>query len=1057
MEQQGMLEFQRKMKNFHRGLLVLTLNWTLFFTTVSGVPLTSTLGEPFRHETAPTATAELAISRINTTYSYLDSMIGGNMSGPILNTCILRPQNETELEKIKDTWHNGMKMVRYNLIVDGEHGKLHSTSHLYKPFSWVKVTGRQGAGLLLLKDHFDVLSSFTLRIGVRKLDVRLTETPEGCLNAMSITDAETLMRDAVMNGFYSTTVGDILTLEDTDQGCNVHVVNNEGYAEFRHYCCKRGALGDITCQYLEEGFWVSILFYVIAALKILIVLFSPRFVPGSLYRLKSKATPYVHKLANNIKLSLNVILASEPEHVRHVRDDTICFRLSKFKHMPEFTKTIHELRKKPGVSHRLELEAIHLKVDSDLLISENAVPVGLFGKLYETFVMCTIRENRALQPCCDANICRLSLCSCLGSWYRLMRTIMTLIVSTALITPWILRVTLYYIYEQGELDFRRKIANDLNLKLLFSGSYVSYLTPLHIVFIIIYVLLSLEFCIYGVLSKRVQEKFKFVLRRCFRDMREKDQGGVMAWAVRFALKPCTNYGGFGLCIGIVAWVIGLPFMAVFLAFYFLPTINITFRLSAHFVVYLLPSKFCRFYFCRRFIQCMDTLDTREVTGSESVERNERILKSRWGRLQQLFIILFCIISLYSVLFLLTEIIALGVEILVYTLMGVILNASKTLSYISLLLLLVVYANDCFGFVKKKILAFNRVLLGAIESLGEKQCEAVMYTPYEEQENMAFVLNPEGSSDLKDPIELDRDFEGHPSWSVSRLALYFSRNDIPHITRSLLSEACKMHFSFVPGNVFYNYLRAAFEFGIIIIFLLFVLLVVFAFGDSYEISASNQLLATVAGGLLPLLLKKIFKQHTVPTIKDDSVQFKIYMHDLLANFKQIWPIHDIIARPVYEIPSNGVTPADKSKDRETVVLGVTVSDSDSHAVKANGGVTDALETRSDSNTSDNHAIKVNGCEIDGLNTRSNGEVLNYDDIEEPGAEISLLPPKNTTLFNEATCTENTNIVSTLLEIDTLKTEASETCSTKELSFHLLIDMIGRYSLDDFPDLDVADVD
>lgn len=393
-------------------------------------------------------------------------------------------------------------------------------------------------------------------------------------------------------------------------------------------------------------------------------------------------------------------------------------------------------------------------------------------------------------------------------------------------------------------------------------------------------------------------------------------------------------------------------------------------------------------------------------------------------------------------------------------MGVILNASKTLSYVSLLLLLVVYAKGCFGFVKKKILAFNKVLLGAIASLGEKQCEAIMYTPYEEQENMAFVLNPEGSSELKNPIELDRDFEGHPLWSVSRLALYFSRNDIPHITKSLLSEACKMRFSFVPGNVLYNYLRAAFEFGIIIVFLVFVLLVAFAFGDTYEISASNQLLATVAGGLLPLLLKKVFKQHAVPTIKDDSVQFKIYMHDLMAEFNQSWPIHDIIARPVYQIHSNGVTPADKSKDRETVVPGVTMSESntsDSHAVKSNGSVTDGLETRSDSNRTDSHAVKANGCGTDGLKTRSNGNALNYDSIEEPGAEIHLLPQKNTALVNELACIDNTNIVSTLVEIDTQKTEAPEKCRTKELSFHLLIDMMGWYSPDDFPDLDVEDVE
>ena len=48
---------------------------------------------------------------------------------------------------------------------DGNSSLNFATSCLFQPFSWVKVNGRQGTGLLYLRDQFDVLSLFTLAIG----------------------------------------------------------------------------------------------------------------------------------------------------------------------------------------------------------------------------------------------------------------------------------------------------------------------------------------------------------------------------------------------------------------------------------------------------------------------------------------------------------------------------------------------------------------------------------------------------------------------------------------------------------------------------------------------------------------------------------------------------------------------------------------------------------------------------------------------------------------------------------------------------------------------------
>jgi predicted membrane channel-forming protein YqfA (hemolysin III family) len=61
---------------------------------------------------------------------------------------------------------------------------------------------------------------------------------------------------------------------------------------------------------------------------------------------------------------------------------------------------------------------------------------------------------------------------------------------------------------------------------------------------------------------------------------------------------------------------------------------------------------------------------------------------------------------------------------------------------------------------------------------------------------------------------------------------------------------------VPGPLIYNIVRATWRFLCICLFLLFVVLIVLAFGDNYKISGTNQMLATLAGGFLPWVFRNI---------------------------------------------------------------------------------------------------------------------------------------------------------------------------------------------------------
>jgi hypothetical protein len=84
------------------------------------------------------------------------------------------------------------------------------------------------------------------------------------------------------------------------------------------------------------------------------------------------------------------------------------------------------------------------------------------------------------------------------------------------------------------------------------------------------------------------------------------------------------------------------------------------------------------------------------------------------------------------------------------------------------------------------------------------------------------------------------------------------------------------------------------------FLLFVTLVVLAFGDAYSISISNQLLATVAGGFVPWILMKsdiLFSKPEEPDFGQltSNINFMSSFQATINDDKEMWKIKDIVVQ------------------------------------------------------------------------------------------------------------------------------------------------------------------
>ena len=257
-------------------------------------------------------------------------------------------------------------------------------------------------------------------------------------------------------------------------------------------------------------------------------------------------------------------------------------------------------------------------------------------------------------------------------------------------------------------------------------------------------------------------------------------------------------------------------------------------------------------------------------------------------LAQFFASVICILILYSFLIIVTECLGSLVDILVFTLMGIIVNAGKLLKYIALTIMLVVYSYDSFNNVEKKYLKLNKALFTEVKCR-IKDLDKVTSLPSYLQENRAFKsqeLNEQAEYELCDDVSV----KPPRHWFVNDLVLFVDNEDMPRIPKKLFKNVCGIKVAGVPGPVYRGLMLGMKQFLKIVVFIVFVFMVVLTFGSVYEMSNTNQMLAALAGGSLPFILRT-FMEPDKPDIEMGTVSFKSKLDEVIKNFAQIWPMFD----------------------------------------------------------------------------------------------------------------------------------------------------------------------
>jgi hypothetical protein len=159
-----------------------------------------------------------------------------------------------------------------------------------------------------------------------------------------------------------------------------------------------------------------------------------------------------------------------------------------------------------------------------------------------------------------------------------------------------------------------------------------------------------------------------------------------------------------------------------------------------------------------------------------------------------------------------------------------------------------------------------------------------------QENRGFKaqeLNQQAEYEMPDDIALK--VQRH--WTINDLVMFVDSEDMPRIPRKLFEMVCEIRVAGVPGPVFRGHIEAVTQLIKIILFVCFVFIIVLSFGAVYKVSTTNQMLATLLGGFLPMVLRT-FLAPPAPDVELGTVSFRSKMDEVIKNFCQYWPIHDL---------------------------------------------------------------------------------------------------------------------------------------------------------------------
>ena len=839
--------------------------------------------------------------------------------------CYLAPKDafiNNTLSKLLKVDKKSLIEFTINIETNASDDPMEGTRIALDLHKWMRITTSHGRTLAELQIKHDSMSSLTLSSNTAYLDVTLIDRPTNCFALLDENDKINaikylLVRDFIFDG--------PVTLSYDDRICHRVIREHYDVAYIEVVCyTKDENTGEILEDFSKVNIWLTLLKGMLTAVRILLYFFGPLlFVPFMLSLVK-QIIPYVVKLKKAVISKAIFFIDDYPTDTVPVAKK--CLDLRNIRNMVKLQNSVRQVIF--GQPTDIKITQLEISVDYRRTMPEGEVYTGLLETIFDAFFKCSIRNIEPFKSCCFENTLN-SCCCCRTktySWNRCCYYMSVLLFVLLIHVPFGVRLVVFYVYEYGDILFRKNALSRLGLSDNFDGSLLKYLLPTHPFFIFIYLFYFLTAINVAIASNRLEEgRFMKVILSSFQDLHSLEWTEVCKVAMSNIIWPLKRFGLMGFLVGFIYWPIVIPLTGLLMIVYLIPSIYLIIRIFVHSITAITSKtrihKQDKPYQSKKQVDhsvqifdiarysnrssndekhlenqmkeiCYLNIDALESglveEWHDTLSSTSNIVKHNSIRKVDIFMyivaMLVGIITVISVVILLSEIVGSLIEFVIFIIMGILVNAAELLKYVVLVFTIVAYGLQCYNSVSTRYLKLNKSLFKTLGDILESDLGEITGMPEEKQENRGFKLNGED-------VKSDEISTAPPShWLIRDLVMFIDNHNVPRISRKLFEEVCLIKVPGIPGPVYESHLEATKQFLKILAFIFFLFVIVLTYGTVYNISHTNQMLATMAGGMLPLILKSLIKQPSVE-VDFESVTFRNKLDNTIKNFTQCWPIRD----------------------------------------------------------------------------------------------------------------------------------------------------------------------
>ncbi|XP_050388378.1 uncharacterized protein LOC126807672 [Patella vulgata] len=628
--------------------------------------------------------------------------------------------------------------------------------------------------------------------------------------------------------------------------CSMFIKDELGFGILVYHCCK---LNENCVDIVEDAsVWILRIFFFLVT--IFLFLYFPKFLP-------QKYTRPVFQFNPTPPITLRIVKTNTPDKydIKGTRVPSIIFD-----QMKELTKSMRSAAIVRDTVYKVKIKVVDLLIHRVDILSESDQAVSLTKLLYDMIIRCKIRRAKPIKKCLDTPICSclsrsgkpIPLLSCLN-------ILKTIVIYTVLALP---AIPFFYLMSADGLEYQDLGQQIKSRGLRQTSSFYIGMWAGKVITAILCLLYTLYVFIV-LMSNSIHEEMADLMTDSINESHKK-RTPLSKRVLELLTKPFTKCGTFFVPFFIIGLLLS-PLILLFFAIIASPVMQLLIRQC---------KKLCcaggfRFY-------------SNPITCGPKVS-------------------FFLCLTLLSVFVILT----IGFNFLLHAvcigIINIFINLSTAMSIISLCILIGIYVRDTSSRLTGKYDAYQKSLLLAVLAVKQESLLAESKKRYKDQSNMAFQHT---AADFVDENSIEN---GHvdesPStiWDVKNgylrmctngIVLFLDRRDIPYIPHAFFHEMTEVICPGCPGTLKSSIMGALKDLGRIVLFLLFLFILLLAYGDTLYVSPTSKLFATIATGLVPLLLRSFFfSKAPIPALDTSNVRFQNIFREKVLKFMMKWPVVD----------------------------------------------------------------------------------------------------------------------------------------------------------------------